>query len=245
MQDSSDRNNRPKEDVDDLLSSIMHGRTAPNYSDIPVEEDKKPRPPVQYHSDEIIIPKKPRPAAIGQVAVIGKGNRKKGKVLKVFKAFMILLLIAGLAGAGYLYLRKPILGLLETPTPFSSEIKNKANFPLYFPTNLPDAYLLDTSSIQQPAEDRVFYVVSDDQGHTINVTLQAAIADINPVEKFDKETEPREVTTEIGKASIFITKEGLTAAILVTSKTWIFVNTNQGSIEDKDLDALLKSFQPG
>ncbi len=251
MANSSQNHKRDQEDVDDLMSSIMQGRqpmNTPSVSDpgpIPTVPAKSfPEPSRKNISLRNSAPAHTQPQnlpAQWDELDFPRRRKKSGKGWWVFLVVFILVII----GAGLFFFREPLLSVLPEPTLFSDELKSKAGFPLYFPTALPSEFKINTDSVQESDGNRIGYVITDSQGHSISVTLQKAIAGENPVDGFDKEDQPVQLSTPTGPATVFTTKQGLKAGIIVGQQTWVFVNMTPATTSQPEFEALLKSFQQG
>jgi hypothetical protein len=185
-----------------------------------------------------------------QAAVQKKRKRKKRTPNAAVQrtlviATIIMAVLGGIGVSGYLFRdqAKAIVQNVFPPAgPFSRDIRQKYDFPLLYPTRLPAGYLIDKSTLQE-AKNFVFYKATDDKDHAINITLQKAIKDKNPVNRLAIGGSPRTFDVPGGTASVYTTSDGLTAAFVLVDKTWVFINMERDLIKNGDLDAMLKSFK--
>lgn len=113
---------------------------------------------------------------------------------------------------------------LRPHDPIPTDIRQSANFSLYYPTKLPKDLMLDKGSFSYGNKVVAFVVKSGDK--KIFVTEQAKPADFN-FEQFyqDKLDESTEFTTTYGKAASGTVNQNTRVVSLVTNGTWVFLNT--------------------
>jgi hypothetical protein len=111
----------------------------------------------------------------------------------------------------------------EKPSVLSS-YRQKVDFPLYYPVNLPGEFSVDESSVSS-GDGVILYQVTHSSGEKINISLQQKPADFD-YENFYRETlkSPQSYLLPIGKVTFGkINRGGLVS--IETEKTWILINT--------------------
>jgi hypothetical protein len=190
------------EDMDDVMSTIIHGR-------------QKEAVPVQAS-----IPKKERGKSFVNVplAIVG---------LLIILAF------------GILYMRNRSEDVSLIP----EDISSKLVFPVYYPSELPGRFSIDSSSdITQPedAEDVVIIHAQDDMGRTLDISQQALPSAYEFNQYFGEFTEEYFVDTPIGKATVGSSEDMPILASIATDKTLIIITTSR-NISKAEFETLLKN----
>lgn len=155
-----------------------------------------------------------------------------GKRLLLFGAIIVCaVVVTGISA--YMLLHK-------RTDPVPESIKKSVLFPVYYPTQLPDGYQIESSSFQANS-NVLLYSIGKAGAQPIAVTVQSK------PENFDFDNfhlkqmrSSREVLTGSGKAVIGLFGDKPTGS-LVTADTWVLVSANPQLPADQ-LEALMKSF---
>ena len=222
------------EDLNDIMSRIMNPSRDTSPRSDSNHSGRSSRPPVTTQ--------KPVPAN-KHVPHRTKSHSKKSsrRFIRVFAVFIVVVTL--LFAAGY-WSRDYVTSLLKPPSPFVGKVAAQ-QFPLYFPTKLPEGFKIELGSISQPESNIVVYAISDDKEQRIHISLQAAPEDLNldPVE--NTFSNKRVVPTSHGDVTVGINKVGSEMANVVADKTWIIINSPKGLLSNEEFDLILDSFIKG
>ena len=229
MVDSTTRNRRD-DDVDDFMATLLSGQSTPT----PVQ--------TQFSSGlENATVSVPRQHS-HQAKKISEPKRKQ-RLRKGFRVLLATALLILLSTGVFLVLRSPVASFLEPKSPFSEELAQKVDFPLYYPTKLPDGFKIELDSIKQPVDDVVVYAMSDDNGKRINITLQQQPSSLNLEPLYEVLTDLEAIDTKYGKVNQGISKEGFALTNVTTGKTWVIINSGKDSIGQTEIRMLINSFK--
>lgn len=217
------------DDVNAILAGIMQGKS-------PLKKPHTSRPVVSAR-----LPQEPAgfqpPPALEETHSPKRSFKKRYVIMP--------LLVLGLAVSGF-FLRQPIASLVASSSPFSQQLVENIGFPLYYPAKLPAGFRIELNSIKA-AEGVVVYVVSDESEEKIvSVSLQVqpeglTLDGINQTVKADN---LRKLITPNGEASVGLSSsEGRTIASILTGKTWVLINMEDGALSDSDVDLLLNNLK--
>ncbi|HUC89454.1 MAG TPA: hypothetical protein VMR45_01505 [Patescibacteria group bacterium] len=115
-------------------------------------------------------------------------------------------------------------------------LASKVDFSLYYPHKLPDGMTVDRNSFS--ATPDVFMYTVNYIGHKKMVVSIMPLSSKPDVETFNP---TRTLDLDIGKAYI-ATFDPRTTAAIITNKSWLLVNAENG-IDDGTMNDLLKSLQ--
>ncbi len=154
--------------------------------------------------------------------------------IAVITAGILILIGIIAAGGGYMLLTKP-------RDVIPSRISNQVLFPLYYPTDLPNGYVVNERSFEV-TEQVVSYRLESPSSPQILISQQPRVASFNYDEfNTQKVGNPSAVLTQYGKAVIGVGEAGKIAS-LVTDKTWIFM-TSDGETSDATIRRLMESIR--
>lgn len=220
-----------KDDTDDILAAIMGG-AAPA------------APSVISHKQSVASTARQKD---NQKQTVSNTRPKRKNAHKPLGAFIAIFFILGVvlaAGAGAFLYRERITAFLAPPSPFSSEVRASLSFPVYYPTEMPGTFKLDTDTITQPDSNVVVYRLTNDEGIAVTISQQAANNQIDIRKLYPEDQEPKQVELPLGTAHIG-TVEGSLLAHLVGQKTWIIVTTSPSTLSSDELEIILRSMRQG
>lgn len=155
---------------------------------------------------------------------------------KLVTAFLILVFLGGLGVGGWLYLK----GKGE-PSPIPAAVRQQVDFPLYYPSRLPDGYAV--SQTPTVSESVVVMAVKTPSGNNVFISQQAAPTGLD-YQKFlnDELKRPREYSTPAGVAYIGGPVGRMLGSIL-TSKTWILLNASLSGNTENETKKVMASLE--
>lgn len=108
------------------------------------------------------------------------------------------------------------------------------NFPLYYPTNLPDGYAVDRASFKRQGNVLIFNITAP-TGQNIAVSEEALPKNLNLTQSQPQAPvalpDQRNFTTAIGAAHINLWGDRFVSNV-VTNKTWVVLNVTGFKIDD-------------
>lgn len=216
------------DDVDDFLSSIMHGVTNGNEQGAQGESSKKSFRSKNKHSDN---------------TGISDSNIVRHK-LRLWVKLMFMFVGIALFGLAFYLASGPVARLL-TPSPFSSEIKESVEFPLYYPTSLPEGFKIETDSIKEAENGVVIYAISNGSGKRVTVSAQKAPENIDINALYSSFDDTYELDTSTGKIKVAKTDDNVHIANLIRDDTWLLLNTPNGNVSTEEFNQILSSIREG
>lgn len=157
-----------------------------------------------------------------------------------------LVLIASLAGClvivggGFAYWRL-VIWQPAVIDPFTAALQASAQIPLYYPTQIPKGYAIDTKSVTVPTSGVVVFNIDGPKGQKIYMSQEARPATFDIGGFYTKFTDLKEISEGTGSiASGLINGNQTKIASRLTPKTWILTNTNT-SVSVDQLVVMLKS----
>lgn len=157
-------------------------------------------------------------------------------MLKKMLALLALAAILTLASGAWWYFKQN-----RAPSPIPAVVRQQVDFPLYYPTRLPDGYRVS----QAPAvsESVVAMAVSTPSGNTIFISQQAAPTGFDYQKFLQNELKrPQEISTPAGVAYIG-GPVGRVFGSILTSKTWILTNASLSGNTETESREILKSLR--
>lgn len=178
---------------------------------------------------------KPKPKPIANTPP----PKKAKKIIYSLKAkkLLLVIIIIILAAVGGYYLYKQ----LSTPSPIPKSITSSVSFPIYYPSELPKGYKLNTESFNTNGRV-VTYYFSNNAGQNISISQQAVPANFD-FDNFNKKRilGSKEILTPVGKATIGQSSERNVASV-ITDKTWILVSAPSDTTAAQ-LETIVKSLK--
>ena len=129
----------------------------------------------------------------------------------------------------------------SNPNPFSRQIVNSVNFPLYYPAKLPPGFHIDDKSVTTPQTGVVVYDIVGPDNQKIYVSEEARLSTYNFGPFLASINNPQVKVTNLGTLEVgFLGDTSTTIATLITSKTWLIAKTTSSLTLDQ-LKAMLIS----
>ena len=159
------------------------------------------------------------------------GHKRHRKFIVIL---VILTVLAAGGVGGWVYLNHA-----NQSSPIPAAVRQQVDFPLYYPSRLPEGY----SVSQAPAvsEGVAAMAIRTPSGDTIFISQQAAPTGLN-YQKFlsDELKRPQEFSTPIGIGYVG-GPLGRTFGSILTSKTWVLLNTVQGVNAESEIKQLMQA----
>jgi hypothetical protein len=221
---------RHDDDVDDFMANLFGGQTAPAQ---PQQVIHKPAP----HRQQQTVRNRPIPK---------QSPRRSWKLKRsVFYTLLILLILTSVSVPLYLFrdnISTTVSDLLAPPSPFKQELVENAGFTLYYPTKLPGTFKMETNNISS-VDDVVLFVITDDEGKRINITLQKKPSGLN-LEPLDEIfTDKNALDTKFGKLMIGTSQENMEVVNIVKDETWIIISCSKGTLSDQQFTEIIDSLK--
>lgn len=126
--------------------------------------------------------------------------------------------------------------------PFSAQVMASAQFPLYYPAQLPSGYHVDPTSVTEPhAGVVVFTAIGQKNEAKIYFSEEARPTEYDVGAFYSKFSGLQETGFSDGAIATGSTGNGGTKlASRLTSKTWIIANTNNQTISYGQLTSMMK-----
>jgi hypothetical protein len=153
-----------------------------------------------------------------------EGLKDKSITPRKIGIFSVVLLIALASGVVYLHARR------TSAKPLPAAIVGAANFPLYFPLDVPEGYALDRQSIKQ-GNSLVYFII---KSSTTSITFtEQAIPTIQPDFEgiLKKDNNYKKIDAHAGDAILGLNGE-IPVAILKTNTTLISGSASRGTPSD-------------
>lgn len=159
----------------------------------------------------------------------------KPKRRRNFKKFLLILItliiIVGLAAAGWLFIKDRDSG------PLPKSIRQSVKFPLYYPSPLPVGYSLDKNSIKS-ANSIIFFNLNS-ATNTINISEQAAPANPPDFAALQRSNTSFKKLDVVGGQAVYGVSQKVPVAFLITNTTLINVN----GAKNTPVDVIAKTVQ--
>lgn len=180
----------------------------------------------------------PMPSSCCRLKLMAEGIKRRNFLKK--QTFVIGTMIIGLASIGVcywlLYNRTP-----ATADPFDTQLLASINFPLYYPTQLPAGYHVDSKSVSQPQPGVVVLILRGPKNQKIYISQEVRPTTFDFGGYYNNFTDRSLTVTDAGTIAVGHTNDGYTSiGSLATNRTWIIANTSAPLGLDK-LTALLGS----
>ena len=125
--------------------------------------------------------------------------------------------------------------------PFPTSVVAAMKFPLYYPTNIPQGFKIDTKSLTQPMAQVVVFDMVGPNGAKLYVSEESRPATFNLGGFYDKFEGLQEIPVSDGSIAVGKLNSGqIEVASRANDKTWIFSNTT-ANIPLGQLVSMLKS----
>lgn len=125
--------------------------------------------------------------------------------------------------------------------PFPTNVVAAMKFPIYYPTNIPSGYKIDTKSVTQPAAQVVVFDMTGPKGAKLYVSEEARPESFDLGGFYRKFQDLKEVPVSDGSIAVGTLNSGQTEVVSrANDKTWILSNTT-ANIPLDQLVTMLKS----
>lgn len=226
------------DDIDDIMSSIMQGqaRKEPPASKKTILRRPRKQPPSKIRSLKAdISTNTSQPVSKPPAPVSKKGRYTRSVIL-----FAVL---ACLLAGGVLLWRGPLSKSIRPRSPFSSEISQAVDAPLYFPTKLPGSFKMELNSITQPEPSVVVYTITDEQGRTVNVSMQKQPANLALDPLYNALTDARSLNTKFGTVKTGVLSEDMEVTNILANGTWIIITADRGVVQPEELELIIQNLE--
>lgn len=177
----------------------------------------------------------PEPAHHGSQEFPRVKRRDNKKYL--LTAGIVCLVLAG-GGAAYWRLFANQTAVVD---PFTSRILSSMQFPLYYPTELPTGYRIDTKSVNVPQQGVVVFSMIGPKGEKLYMSEEARPSSFDLGGFYNKFQDRKEVGVSDGAIAVGQLDGGRTeVASRANNKTWILSNT-RANIPLEQLTTMMKS----
>lgn len=164
--------------------------------------------------------------------IVTSQPKKSKKILVIIS----LLLILGAAGLTWVLMNKNS----DDPTP--PAVKSSVSLPIYYPTKLPNGFVVESNSYQSNGEVLTYNAVAAD-GTKIIFSIQPRPATFDFQTFYQKGLVGTEqFTTPAGQAAIGRAQNKLLGN-LVTDASWVIVSSSSPSIKSTDLRLILENIR--
>lgn len=172
-----------------------------------------------------------------------KNHNKQGSFAGIRKKQLVLIAVAALfvgAGGGVLYW-KLFLSQPANANPFTAKQMASVQFPLYYPTQLPDGYRIDASSVNEPQQGVIVFSLIGPKSKKLYISEEARPSTFDLGGFYKKFEDLREIPVSDGTVAVGKLGGGTTEIVSrANNKTWILSNTT-ANIPLDQLVAMLKS----
>jgi len=163
-------------------------------------------------------------------------HRPSKKHLFVSGALASLLLFGGGIAYWRLFVWQPAV-----VNPFNSHISSSMQFPLYYPTQLPAGYRIDTKSVNVPQQGVVVFNMVGPKGSKLYMSEEARPSTFDLGGFYQKFQNLKETSVSDGAVAVGRVNSGQTeVASRANNKTWILSNTT-ANIPLNQLTNMMKS----
>jgi len=161
---------------------------------------------------------------------------RRSKKRRVFKFFIFLLILAALAGGGFLAYHK-----YYVKNPFPADIRQNAGLDLLYPTKLPAGYTVDPTSIQQTNGILLYDATSG--SNRLVFTLQKTPPTFDFATFYKQQLQDnQQFFTAYGQAAVGKNSNRYLGS-LVDGDTWLLLSTNTSSLGASDFTQVLNSLK--
>jgi hypothetical protein len=175
------------------------------------------------------------------------GSKPKNKRLKLHVNRRLLIMITGglvVGFCGSIAYWRFFIWQPAVVNPFSKSVTASVQFPLYYPTQVPAGYRVDTKSVTQPQQGVVVFNLIGPRGHKIYLSEEARPVTFDLGGFYNKFQDLKETPVTDGDVAVGRVSHGLTEiASRANNKTWILSNTT-ANIPLDQLTIMLKSLTP-
>ena len=227
---------RLEDDIDAFMAEIMGGNTA-----------QGPQKRAPQHA---AVPKKTfhQPAATRKNAQASPVNnlpsKKRRSAKPIFATLFILMIIAGLGYLGYAK-KDMVTGLFLPPSPFTKEVKQSVQFPLYYPTKMPGTFKFQTGTITQPEGGIVVYRLTNDTETAAVTVSQQAPANVDIDKLYETASGVVKFPSAAGSVWIGTMSDGTLVANVVGPQTWLIATTSSSVVSPDEMRQLIESLRQG
>lgn len=193
---------------------------------------------------DFVRPESGKGETVDSVSVSVPQKRAKRKLLHRFSKKSLLIftvsMLLVLSGAGVLYWRL-FIWQPAVVNPFSTGVIAAMKFPLYYPTNLPSGFKIDTKSVTQPSDGVVVFTILGPKGEKLYMSEEARPSTFDLGGFYKKFEDLKEYPVSDGTVAVGRVNSGATEIVSrANNKTWILSNT-QANIPPDQLVQMLKS----
>jgi hypothetical protein len=157
----------------------------------------------------------------------GHKSNRNGWRLLITMVIIVIILVA----AGIIFSRTN-----KSETPLPPQIAAAVNFPIYFPSVMPEGYSLDKNSAS--AKNQAIYFSISSQNRKISISEQALPKNFPSLDGLQKTTGLKKINVAGGQA-IYGVSQGLPVAIVATNTTLLNINGTQNT----PIDVVIKLIQ--
>ncbi|HEY8999382.1 MAG TPA: hypothetical protein VIM53_03610 [Candidatus Saccharimonadales bacterium] len=166
-------------------------------------------------------------------------RRRLSKRLAVISFVTCFVLVGGGLTYWWFLVRQPAV-----VNPFSASVLAAAQTPLYYPTQLPNGYRIDTKSVTAPQAGVTVLTLAGPKNQQIYMSEEARPTKYDIGGFYTKFTDLKEVVVSEGSiASGLINNNQTKIASRLYDKTWVLTNTNDPGVSAAQLAAMLKSMK--
>ncbi len=224
------------DDIDDIMASIMQGKPA-----VPAAVKEGSKKPAKRTSGTQNAPRQKKQTH----AYSPPAPKKKPRPRAFVKATLLVATLVLMVGAGFFLWIGPLSAIFTPPSPFSPEVAEKVQAPLYYPAKLPGSYKIELGSITQPEPSVVVYAASDDSGNKLNFSLQKQPKGLNLNPLYEALSDIKEVETKFGTVKYGTLEDNLDIVNVLADSTWIIVTSSRGQLDEQDVQLLINSLVTG
>jgi hypothetical protein len=169
-----------------------------------------------------------------------KSHRRIENFARVRKKIVALAALLVGAGGGVLYW-KLFLSQAANANPFTAKQMASVQFPLYYPTNPPIGYHIDTKSVTEPQQGVIVFSLVGPKGEKLYVSEEARSETFDLGGFYNKFHDLKETPVSDGSIAVGrVNGDQTEVASRANNKTWILSNTS-ANIPLEQLTTMLKS----
>lgn len=176
-------------------------------------------------------------------AYVAKKHQKPGTLFHDHKKKLLIIAVVGIVigvGSGVLIWKMAFLQPANA-NPFTAKELAAVQFPLYYPTQLPTGYRIDTKSVNMPQSGVVVFDMSGPNGKKIYMSEEARPSTFDLGGFYKKFEDLKEIPVSDGSVAVGKLGGGTTEIVSrANNKTWILSNTT-ANIPLDQLVAMMKS----
>lgn len=156
----------------------------------------------------------------------------RGKRRKLVVVLCLLGIVLLTAGAAYWLL------FARSVPPLPKEIVAQASFPVYFPKELPEGYNISPKDVVN-TDGVLFYTLkTEDNKHSITVSLQAVPKDFDPTRALGEKTVPTTITSN---GTLYDFSKGKATKYLLNTGNALVYITTASNVEAKEIMTIVNS----